>query len=139
LSSFNIYDKNLAYYQNFFSFIKGDKTASKYAGFFDRRTPIDYQLADYISQQTRDEDNIYVWGNNAQLYKLTNKMPPGKYTVAYHVSSYKDGISNTYDGLIKNKPRLIIIMPNSKPFPFSLLGYLPKATISDVIVYERSY
>jgi len=139
LKSFNVYDKNIAYYQNFFSFINGTKTASKYEAFFDRRTPIDYQLADYINQQVKKEDNIYIWGNNAQLYKLTNKMPPGKYTVAYHVSSYKDGISNTYDGLIKSKPKLIIVMPNSKPFPFSLLGYLPKAIISDVIVYERTY
>ena len=31
---------------------------------------------------SKKSDNIFIWGNNAQVYKLTEKLPPGRYTVA---------------------------------------------------------
>lgn len=139
LKSFNIYHKNVAYYKNFLSFMNGEKTASRYQAFFDRRTPIDYQLAEYISQNTKDSDNIFVWGNNAQLYKMTDKLPPGRYAVAYHTTSYKDGYDNTLAGLMKTKPKLIIMMPYMNNFPFSLTGYTAKIMVSDVSIYERDF
>ena len=139
VTSFNIYNNTFPYYQNFISVVFGNKSMTKYEGFFDKRTPIDYQLADYILQNSKSEDNIFIWGNNAQVYKLTNKLPPGKYAVAYHITSYKDGPSNTFNGLVKTKPKFIIMMPYMNSFPFSLSGYSPKITINDVTIYERLF
>ena len=39
-----------------------------------------------IKLYAKPSDNIFIWGNNAQVYKLTNKLPPGKYAVAYHIT-----------------------------------------------------
>ncbi|MCL4415399.1 MAG: glycosyltransferase family 39 protein [Actinobacteria bacterium] len=139
LTSFHIYKKNIAYYKNFTSFAFGNKTVSAYEGFFDRRTPIDYEVADFIKNRTKESDNIFIWGNNAQLYKLTDKLPPGKYTVAYHITSYTDGLKNTYRGLVKTKPKFVILMPYMNLFPFSLSGYFPTAKIQDIIIYERTF
>lgn len=135
--SFWVYTKIIPYYQNFGDFVLGNKTVTNYQKFFDKRTPIDYQVAQYVKRNTTEEDAIFIWGNNPQLYKLTNKIPPGKYTVAYHINNYKDGIENTKEGLLNSPPKLIIVMPYAKNFPFSLSKYKPVVVIEDVYIYER--
>ncbi|MGA2967738.1 MAG: glycosyltransferase family 39 protein [Candidatus Levyibacteriota bacterium] len=139
LMSFNFYSKTIFYYQNFASFILGKQTVTSYEKFFDASTPRDYEIANYINLYAKTSDNIFVWGNNAQLYKLTDKLPPGKYTVAYHITSYKDGISNTEAGLSKTKPKFIIVMPNVPFFPFSLAGYDRQINIEGINIYEKLY
>lgn len=139
LLSFGFYFQTILYYQNFISFMVGTKSVSSYQNFFDRNTPRDYEIAGYINSNIGKNDNLFVWGNNAQLYQLTNKLPPGKYAAAYHITSYKDGISNTEDGLNRSKPKLIIIMPNVPPYPFSLSNYNQKIDINGVQIYERFY
>ena len=139
LLSFSFYIKTVFYYQNFVSFLTGNKTVYDYQRFFDRNTPNDYELAGYIKLHTKPTDNIFIWGNNAQVYKLTGKLPPGRYTVSYHITNYNDGWDNTMGGLNKTKPKLIIIMPNAPSFPFTLSGYYPKIKINGIEVYEKLY
>lgn len=136
-NEFWIYTKNTAYYKNFIEFVVNGKSVPAYQGFFDRKTPIDYQIAQYIKRHTSKEDSIFIWGNNAQLYKLTNKLPPGKYTVAYHIKNYKDGIENTEKGLTTKPPKLIILMHNVGKYPFSLVNYKFAAIIGNVTIYEK--
>jgi len=139
LLGFNLYSKTIYYYQNFISFAFNGTQVSAYQRFFDSSTPRDYELANYINLNTKSTDNIFIWGNNAQVYQLSNKLPPGKYTVAYHIQNYKDGISNTEKGLIKHKPKLIIIMPNVPEYPFSLSGYYFRVNLKGVNIYEKLY
>lgn len=135
---FKTYGKTAFYYQNFFAFITGNKSVDEYRGFFDRKTPKDYEIAQYIKMKTSPEDHIFIWGNNAQVYKLSDKLPPGRYTVAYHITNYKDGFSNTQEALEKTRPKLIIIMPNQPNPPFSLAGYGSAMRIEDVTIYGRT-
>lgn len=128
-----------AYYTNFASFITNGESISSYQAFFDKKTPIDYELATYINANTAKTDSIFIWGNNAQVYKLTDKLPPGKYAAAYHITSYPDGISNTKTALLAKKPKFIIVMPNVGPIPFSLLDYREKIEIDNVLIYERFF
>lgn len=139
IKSFWFFAKFPFYYANFVLFITNQKSVSSYEAFFDRNTPIDYELAAYIALHTNPRDSIFIWGNNAQLYKLTDKLPPGKYAAAYHITSYPDGISNTKAGILMKKPKLIVIMPNVGRIPFSLLNYREKITINKVLVYERIF
>lgn len=138
-TSFNLYGKTPFYYQNFISFILGSKTVAEYRGFFDRRTVVDYEIAQYIKAKTTAEDNIFIWGNNAQVYKLADKLPPGRYTVAYHMTAYKDGLSSTQEALEVTKPKFIIIMPNVSTIPFSLYRYGNAMQIEKVLIYERVF
>lgn len=136
-SKFSLSSKTLFYYQNFISFTFDGKSVKDYRNFFDRRTPIDYEVANYIKSKTTKEDQVFVWGNNAQLYKMTGKIPPGKYTVAYHITGYKDGFEKTQEAILKTNPKLIIIMPRQPMIPFSLNGYGNAVGIEDVLIYER--
>lgn len=137
--NFRLYNNNLNYYQNFLSFIIGVRDVESYRRFFDRQTPIDYRLAQFINSKTSDKDSIFIWGNNAQVYKMTNKLPPGKYSVAYHISYYKDGVSNILQALNKTHPKFIIIMPKQTTPPFSLMNYTERINLDDVLIYERIF
>ena len=137
LTNFGYYGKTFFYYQNFVSFIMGDKSANLYNKFFDRRTLTDYELASYINIHTGPEDSIFVWGNNAQLYTLTDKLPPGRYTVAYHITGTRGGLKETKEDLERVKPKLILVMPYMRTFPFVLHGYAQKIVIDGVVIYER--
>lgn len=139
LLSFSFYIKTIFYYQNFISFAMGGKSVYEYQRFFDRNTPNDYEIAGYINARAKKEDNIFIWGNNAQVYKLTEKLSPSRYTVAYHITNYKDGFDNAREGLEKQKPRFIVIMPNVSPYPFALSDYYHKININGINIYEKFY
>ena len=138
-SNFTFFNKTVNYYQNFISFITGNKSVSSYQAFFDSNTPRDYEVASFINLYAKEKDNIFVWGNNAQLYYLTEKIPPGKYTVAYHITNYKDGMSNTDKALSLKKPEFIVIMPNVPVYPFDLSNYFERANLDGVLIYEKIY
>lgn len=138
-SNFWIYSKNLKYYKNFIDFTIGNKSVSSYQNFFDRNTPVDYQITQYIKKKITQDDSVFIWGNNAQLYKLIEKLPPGKYAVAYHIVNYKDGLKDTGEQLEKIKPKIIINMPNVANYPFSLSHYKPTIMINNVQIYERVF
>lgn len=137
VTQFSYYIKTAFYYQNFVQFISGQKSVYDYHRFFDRNTPNDYEIAGYINSHLGKSDNLFIWGNNAQVYKLTNKLPPGRYTVAYHITNYEDGHKNTEEGLVEKNPKMIVIMPNVSIYPFSLLGYAQKININGISIYEK--
>ncbi len=139
IKNFWIYAKFPFYYANFIYYVAGNESVSSYQAFFDKGTPITYEIATFINANTAKGDSIFLWGNNAMVYKLTDKLPPGKYAVAYHITSYTDGVQNTKDALALKKPKFIVIMPNVGPIPFSLVNYKEKITIDNVLIYERVF
>ncbi len=130
-------EKFFNYYANLINFCQNKKDVSSYQAFFDPITPRDYEIARYVSLNTKRDENIFVWGNNAQLYKLTNKTPLLRYTVAYHITGYPKGINEMKKALDEKKPELIIVMPNVGDFPYVLNGYQEKMNIGGALIYEK--
>ncbi len=135
--SFNFYQKTLAYYPNFFSFLSGSKNSTEYQAFFDVNTPIDYKLASYINTHAVETDTLFLWGDDPQVYTLTNKLPPGRFTALYHMTATKATLAETGDVFIKSKPTFVIINTKNVAFPFSLTEYQQKLTIASATIYER--
>ena len=125
------------YYLNFINFNLGKKSLYKYQAFFDRRTPRDYDIANYIMMNTNPDDDIFIWGDNAQLYKLANKTPILRYTVAYHMTYFPKGITEMKNAIEIKKPKFIIIMPTTEAFPGSLNNYIEKINIQEAFIYEK--
>jgi len=136
---FPSFKKSPSYYQNFISYMKGQKTLFQYQSFFDRKTPFDYEIARFIKPKLDKKDSVFVWGNNAQIYQLLDIVAPTKYIVAYHISNYKDGLINTKTILDKTKPKFIVVMPNVSQFSFPLGNYSEKININNAIIYERIF
>lgn len=135
--NFNFYGKTLNYYQNFIAFILNKKDISDYRTFFDKQTPKDYQLAEFIRTNTNSNDNIFIWGNDAQVYKLANKLPPGRYTVAYHITTSKATINETMQAFYKVKPKFVAVISPGNTLPFPLTGYIRKFNINQITIYEK--
>ncbi len=133
------FHKSISYYQNFLSYIKGEKTMVSYQAFFDRNTPDDYEIARFIKPKLTRDDTIFVWGNNAQLYQLVGVVAPTKYIVAYHISSYKDGVKLTKNAIEKIEPKFVVAMRDVGPIPFPLINYFVKIHLNKAIIYERIF
>ena len=110
---------------------------TQYQAFFDKNTPVDYEIARFIKPKMNPNDTIFVWGNNAQLYQLAGVVAPTKYVVAYHISNYKDGVESTKNAIEKTKPKFIVVMSNEKMIPFPLINYSKKININKATIYER--
>ncbi len=127
------------YYQNFLSFITNEKTVTEYEEYFDKRVTRDYEIAHFLRNKIKPSDAIFIWGNSPQIYTLSNSLPAGKYTAAYHISENPKAIEETAETLKKIKPKYIIILPETPNFPFSIGMYLNKFKIKGVDIYERIY
>lgn len=133
---FWLYDKNVAYYKNFVDYLSNRKTLTAYQAFFDRKTPRDYAIAEYIRMNTTQEEGVFIWGNSAQTYVLANKLPPGKFTVAYHMLISEKTLAETKADVERQKPKIIVLMAK-EAYPYNLSGYQYKFTIDDAHIYER--
>ncbi|MBI2621124.1 MAG: glycosyltransferase family 39 protein [Candidatus Levybacteria bacterium] len=139
LNTFKLKAKFIPYYSNLISFCTNKKDVSSYQSFFDRNTPRDYELARYIRANTSSNESIFIWGNNAQVYKLSNKIPIMRYIVAYHITNYPTGFTEMQNAINSKRPKLIIVMPNVPPFPLSLNEYNEKINIRNATIYERIF
>ncbi len=139
LRSFNLYAKIFPYYSNYINFIINNKSAASYEAFFDRNTPRDYLVAEFIKANTNPDDYIFLWSDSGQIYKLSNKLPPGRYIVSYHITFYKDGISETKNAIDKFRPKYIIATKQINPIYYLLRNYGYKLSIKNASVYERQF
>lgn len=127
-----------AYYQNFISYVSGQKTTEAYQSFFDPDVPRTYEIAQFIKSHKKENSTIFIWGNSAQIYTLSDTLPPGRYTVAYHITSAK-ALEETQHAIDKEKPHFIIIQPQSPTLQLPLTAYRYKATIAGATIYERTF
>lgn len=139
VTNFSFYSKDFGYYKNFLSVFTNNEDITTYRAFFDGSTPRDYALANFLKTKLQPNDQVFLWGNNAQLYVLVNKLPPGKYIVAYWIGSSEQTKRETQQALNKTNPRFIIVMPNTGVLPFSLKGYSQRLSINNAIIYEKSF
>jgi hypothetical protein len=70
---------------------------------------------------------------------LSNTLPPGKYTVEYHISQSSKAIRETVYDLRRTKPRYFIILPGATNFPFNIGTYKNKFIIEGADIYEKSF
>lgn len=128
----------LPYYKNFISYLSGRKDTVSYRSFFDKNTPRDYEVASYIKTNLKKKNSpIFVWGNSAQIYPLSQTLPPGRYTVAYHIIGNQKRIDETAKAMHTNPPSFVILLPDYSTYPFSLNGYVYRGTVEDTAIYER--
>ena len=110
----------------------------QYYSFFDRKALRDEQIATFIDNRSGIDRSLFMWGNSAQLYYLTKTLPPGRFTVAYHISGIKPYLDETGLALTK-PPHFIIILDNAPIYPFPMYNYRQVLKIEEANIYERTY
>ena len=136
-NTFKLKAKFIPYYSNLISFCTNRKDLISYQSFFDRLTPRDYEIARYVKVNSTPNESIFVWGNNAQVYKLSGKTPIMRYIVAYHITNYPTGISEMQSAINSKAPKFVIVMPNVPFFPIALNNYNEKINIRGAVIYEK--
>lgn len=137
-TNFDFYSKTLGYYTNFISFMVGAENATAYRTFFDANTARDYDIAMFFEKNKKPGDTLFVWGDDGQLYKLVNQLPPGRFIVAYHAAATPSTLKETRDAVIAHPPRFIVVIPNKPPLPFSLANYSEIAILQGAVIYARN-
>jgi len=129
-----------SYYSNFYSYSLGRKSLPDYRNYFGSEVNNIYKISDFIKSNTNPNDKIFIWGDQAYIYALSNRLSATKYTVAYHIVDF-DGYQITMDKLKANLPKFIIYyqMPG-RPFPnldsFISKYYFVASTIGNTTIFK---
>ena len=131
----------LSYYQNFSSWLIQRQTTQNYFSFFGKQVNRTYEVAKYLQLNTDKSDYIFVWGDEPYIYALADRLPPGRFTVAYHVVDF-NGYEETIEAIKSRKPKIIVVMEDEiRPFPqlFAILtgDYMRTEKIDGAIIYRR--
>ena len=124
-----------SYYQNFY--FKGNQT-SYYGG----DITSDSELANFINQNTTPSDKIFVWGDHPFIYEHSDRLPVGRFVVAYHIVDFQQ-YTYSYNQLVINFPHYIVYYPQpGRPYPqldqFIKRYYQPTAMFGSATVYVYS-
>ncbi len=110
------YYPSAPYYERFVSYALGESTHEEYFNSFDAATTRNYEIAKFIVTSTHEDDKIFVWGDSPTIYALSKRFPPLKYVATYHINDFSSPVE-TISAISENKPKLIIVLPNSQSFP----------------------
>jgi len=125
--------KTIAYYQNFYQ--KGNSVS-----YFGSQVNSVYNISKYIVANTSVNDKIFIWGDEPNIYALSNRLPVGRYTVAYHISDF-NAYEETIAALKKSPPPIIVYYSmSSRPFialdEFINDFYLPEIQIGQALLFK---
>lgn len=132
----------ISYYRNFFAWVTERKSPADYFSYFHPTVPRTYQVAEFIATITNPTDKIFVWGDEPFIYALSDRLPSGRYTVAYHIVDF-NGYEETITAINQDRPRVIVTFTGeSRPFPqlFQAIAgdYTMVIKIDDAIIFLRS-
>lgn len=93
----------LPYYKSFYL----SSSINKFHQYFGSDVLPNYEIVQYINQNSSPKDRIFVWGDMPYIYALSNRLPPGRYTVAYHIVDF-NGYEETMVALKIHLPKIIV-------------------------------
>lgn len=137
------YYQTLPYYTRFTNLALGNLSTEAYRETFGANVNRNYAVATYIQETTAPSDKIFVWGDNSTVYALAKRLPPIKYVVDYHIKDFSTQ-EETIAWLSKDRPELIVVLPDSESFPglvafYSDGSYALAETISGTQIWRRIY
>jgi hypothetical protein len=104
------------YYQNYVKFMTHRISRKEYFEFFDKSLPEQYVISEAIIKNTSEDDRIFLWGDLPVMYALTRRLPPGRFTSAYHIQDF-GGFEETYNDIITTQPKFIVVDRYAGQFP----------------------
>ncbi|MFH1561309.1 MAG: hypothetical protein ABID04_01885 [Patescibacteria group bacterium] len=103
----------IPYYLNFLSYVSGQKTQDQYLAYWGTKTSKDYKLAQFVNQYTNPNDRVFFWGDGSCIYAIADRLPPGRYTVNYHIYDF-DGFAETLQAIKDQKTKIIVKLGEEK-------------------------
>lgn len=135
------YYKSLGYYQNFVSYVFGQKSKEQFYNFWGSNVMRNYEVAAFIDRITSANERIFVWGTEPALYVISDRVPAVKYVVSYHILDFS-AQGEVGESFAKERPRVIVVAKNesgkfSELFGIINANYALAGTFGDLLVYLR--
>jgi len=124
------------YYRNFGEWVMNKKSDDEYMRYWGESVVIDYEVGEYVKNLTEEGDRIYVWGTAPGIYYLSDRLPVGRYTVAYHVADF-DGYKETMEAIVESSPKVIVRLQSEKLEFTELFELLEKEYVLDKVIGDR--
>jgi hypothetical protein len=103
------------YYVRTYKYLTGQLSREEFYQQFNWAMKDNYKAAEIITKV--DEPHLFIWGNNATLYALTQRSPVGRFTVTFHITDFK-AETETFEALVATRPTFAVIMKNeTAPLP----------------------
>ena len=128
-----------SYYQNFYSHLTS-LSSPEYRSYFGPGVNNTYAISSFIKSNTAASESIFVWGDSPFIYTLSDRLPVGRFTVAYHIADFNQ-YQVVIDKLRTDFPNFIIYYHQpSRPYPqldtFLDRYYFPIKTFGSAIIYR---
>jgi len=101
------------YYKNFISWATGNKITEEYLMYWGHGVKENYKLAEFIKKTSDPEKPIFIWGEGSCLYAISDRLPPAKYTVNYHIFDF-NGFDETLLAIKEKGVPIIIKLKDEK-------------------------
>ena len=128
------------YYANFYQYLFGKKSFPDYVSYFSPDIPSITQVSQFVSQNSRPNDYLYLWGNYPQIYFQSHLRPASKYLTTFHIDQFKDH-PYLIDQLKLTSPKFIIVSHQSEPFAelsqFINRHYYLQKDINNFLIYHQ--
>jgi len=128
------------YYANFGKWVTGRQSTAGYYDWFSPQVNRNYKIAEIVAAGSTAGDGLFIWGDEPMIYALTKKLPPGRYTVKYHVLDFR-AQEETITAVKQARPKYIVSWGKEEELPGlgELLesGYMIERQVEDAKVYRR--
>jgi len=99
--------KTFSYYLNSYAYILKYRPVDQYRNFFGWQVGENYQISNYLKDNSTADDKVFIWGDRASIYALSNRQPLGRFTTSYHIVDF-NGYQETIDNFKVKLPKIII-------------------------------
>ncbi|MCR4324662.1 MAG: glycosyltransferase family 39 protein [Candidatus Curtissbacteria bacterium] len=130
------------YWKNFFSFASDGRTLSQYNDSYDSNVNKIMALDNFIRSREARGKTVYVWGDIAWLYAISDLNNPSRYVTSFHVFGVPGGREEVINNLRENPPVYIILAPSSIGYFDELekllaTSYTHTSTVEDSRIFQR--
>ncbi len=131
------------YYLNFWHLITRQISGEEYRNNFDWKVKRTYELAQYLKEKTVKEDRVFIWGDEPFVYALSERLPVGRYTAAYHILDF-GAKEETMKQIISLEPKFIVLLDSETREYKELVDYVTAfyvqvEKIEDAHIYRRVF
>lgn len=103
------------YYHNFARYVMGEMGQAEFYDSFDWRVTRNYEISRYLKERTNKDDRIYIWSDEPYIYVLSERLPAGKWVMAYHIQIF-DKKDEMMRAVRKERPKFILWPKEEREF-----------------------
>lgn len=134
------YYPTVSYYQRWVQLVSGQLSNADYQQTFNGIMADNYRAASIIKPSPNPY--LFIWGTNPMLYALSQKIPSGRFTVAFHIKDFQ-AYDETLASVIRTEPTFIVVMNEDvDTFPefsqyLTAHYYIPNESFSHFTLWKR--